>query len=93
MSRKERLIDRVSMGLELPYETFPGQSLVELIGESRVLVEHHFGICLYTEKEIIIKVSFGQLFIKGHRLRIACMTKQGVIVTGQIDDLSVLRRK
>ena len=62
MSRKERFVDKLSMGLELPYETLPGQSLVELVGESRVLIEHHFGICVYTEQEIVIKVSFGQLF-------------------------------
>ena len=39
----ERMVERA----DLPGEALPGQPLVELLGERRVLIEHHGGVTEY----------------------------------------------
>ena len=93
MSRKDRLFDKISMGLELSSEALPGQPLVEIVGQRRVLVEHHFGICLYTCEEIRIRVSYGLLGVCGSGLKIACMTRERIVIVGQISGITLLGRR
>lgn len=91
MRQKGALLERITLGMDLPSEALPGQPLVELMGESRVLVENHRGVSLYSRDEIIVKVSYGQLRVCGCGLTLACMTKQRLIIAGRIDGLSLLR--
>jgi sporulation protein YqfC len=93
VKRKERFLERVVLGSDLPGEAIPGQPLVEIAGQSRVLIENHLGVTVYECNEIHVKVCFGQVSICGSRLELARMTKNQLVITGQIDCVSLQRRK
>lgn len=76
---------------DLPGEAVPGQPLVEIAGECRVLIENHSGVTVYGCKEIHVKVRFGQICICGRNLELAQMTRNQLVVTGQIDSVSLCR--
>lgn len=84
-------LDRITNGLGLPAEVTPGNSLVELIGDRRVLVEQHRGICVYGSNEVVVKIPLGKLHICGNGLVLQCVTRQRLIICGQIDSVAIGR--
>ena len=85
------MLDKIAWMMDLPTEALPGQALVEIIGENRVLIENHCGVTKYGETEIAIRVCYGHIFVCGCGLRMAKMTKQQVIICGRIDCISLCR--
>ena len=92
MDKKERLLERLTIAADLPDECIPGLPLVELYGNTRVLVEHHRGISEYTAEQICLNVKFGQIRIYGSKLVIARMTREQLVITGLIEGVSICRR-
>lgn len=86
-------IERLAFSADLQGEVLPGQPLVELFGDCRVLVEHHGGVTEYGREKIQIKVKYGQLCICGNCLELARMTAEQLVITGKIDSVSVIRRR
>ena len=76
----------------LQSQPLPGKSIVEIMGDSRILIERHSGITAFNEFSICIKTSFGYLRIAGSSLKIACMSKEQLIVTGNFDSVSLVRK-
>ena len=70
----------------------PGNSIVELFGDSRVLVERHGGITSFSESRICIKTSYGNAQVTGNGLRIACISKDQLVVVGCVESVSIIRR-
>ena len=68
-----------------------GLPLVEIAGDSRVLVERHRGVLAYDNRKICIRLNFGILQVCGCDLSIAHMTKAQLVITGQIQTV-VLQR-
>ncbi len=92
MKRTGDWMQRLTDGLDLPGESLPGQPLVEISGESRVLIENHGGVTAYGREEICVKVKFGSIQIRGSGLELARMTRQQLIVCGKIDAVTLCRR-
>lgn len=92
MNRRERIMERVALGTDLPGVPIPGETLVEIMGESRVLIENHKGVTVYECDRIHVKVCFGELCIRGSRLELARMTNCQLVITGRIDCVTMLRR-
>lgn len=92
MKGKKDLLQRLTDGLDLPGEPLPGQPLIELAGDRRVLIENHHGVTQYGKDEIRVKVKYGQICVKGCGLELARMTKEQLIICGRIDCVSLLRR-
>lgn len=78
--------------LDLPGESLPGQVLVEITGENRVLIEHHCGVREYSRERIGVKVKFGLVQICGSCLELKCMTKEQLVISGRIDSVILKRR-
>lgn len=76
---------------DLSGEDLPGQSIVELAGDSRVLIEHHRGVSQYTAEEIAVKVRFGLVCIYGCGLKLTRMTKDQLIIRGKIESVKLHR--
>lgn len=74
-------------------DVFPLVPIVELAGSCRVLVENHLGVTEYSTKQIGIKMKYGELHVCGCGLRLEHMTKIKLIITGQIDGISLIRRR
>ena len=89
---KQDLLSRLTEDLELPGEILPGQSLVELVGDSRVLVENHQGVTEYSRCRIGAPVSFGRVLVCGENLELARMTQRQLVITGRVEGVTLMRR-
>ena len=85
----ERLVDRA----DLQGEVLPGQPLVEIFGEGRVLIEHHGGVTEYGREKIQVKMRYGFLVICGRGLELARMNAEQLIISGCIDSVNIIRRR
>lgn len=65
--------------------------LVEIAGERRVLIEHHQGVCSYTEEQIRIRVRYGEVHVYGGKLCVARMTREQLVICGMIDRVDLIR--
>ena len=77
---------------DLPGESLPGQVLVEISGENRVLIEHHCGVREYSRERIGVKVKYGMLQVCGSCLELRCMTREQLVISGKIDCIVLKRR-
>ena len=85
----ERLADRA----DLQGEVMPGQPLVEIYGEERILIEHHRGVTEYGREKIQVKMRYGSLCICVFGLELAKMNADQLIISGRIDSVSIIRRR
>ena len=91
MKRHGNLIERILDETELMGEVLPGQTIVELAGDRRVLIEYHSGVTEYGREKIRIRVKYGEVCIYGNCLEMIRMSAQQLIISGQIDSVSIFR--
>lgn len=87
-----RWLDRLNESLDLPGENPPGQPIVELAGDRRVLIERHMGVVAYGADQICVKVPYGMVRIEGCGLELGRMTKEQLVISGRIDSVTLCRR-
>lgn len=85
-------IDRLADRTDLQEEALPGQSVVELFGDRRLLIEHHCGVTEYSRERIMLRMKFGFLCICGGAMELAKMTSEQLVITGRVDSVNLLRR-
>lgn len=93
MKQQKNWLERLMDGADLPGESLPGQPLVEIAGDRRVLIENHGGVTEYGRERIQIRVKYGQLCICGCNLEMIRMTRQQLIISGRIDSVHLVRRQ
>lgn len=93
MVKRRGWIERLAESADLQGESFPGQPLVEVYGDRRVLIEHHGGVTEYDRDRIQVKVRYGYLCVCGGCLELARMTAEQLVITGRIDSVSIIRRR
>lgn len=76
-----------------PAEAVTPRTLVEILGQKRVLVEHHRGILGYGTEEILVGATYGILRIAGKELRLCCMSREQLFISGQITGLTLEGRE
>ena len=77
--------------LGLITEPNSGESLVEISGDQRVLVENHKGVVSYSGENVRIRTTYGLLSIAGLKLEVVFMTEQQLVITGVICGISIER--
>ena len=92
MKQHDGLFTRLATDLELPGEVLPGQSLVELAGDNRVLIENHRGVVEYSRCRIGVAVRCGQIQVCGSGLELARMSQDQLVIIGQVESIHLLRR-
>ncbi len=91
MKNKGNFLDKMAYAMDLPGEAIPGQPLVELVGQRRVLIENHRGVVQYGDTEICVRVSYGCIRVCGHELRLMRMNRQQLIISGSVDSIILCR--
>lgn len=91
MKNKGSFLDKMAYAMDLPGEPLPGQSLVELVGQRRVLIENHRGVLQYGDTEICVRVTYGCIRVCGKELRLMRMNKQQLIISGLVDSIILCR--
>lgn len=92
MSKGRFLLDRLTEDADLAAQPLPGQPIVEIAGDRRVLIENHFGVKEYGTQRITVKVKYGCVCICGEHLELMHMTKEQLVICGRIDCVTVQRR-
>ena len=69
---------------ELSDEGIPGQPVVELLGEGRVLIEGHQGVSSYSDQDISVKTRLGITIIRGCNLKLTYMSVSKLVISGKI---------
>lgn len=87
MKDREKWLQKATVRANLPGESIPGTSLVELFGDKRVLIENHCGVAGYSDGMICVRCNCGQIQIEGAELRIAHMTKQQLVILGNVHSI------
>ena len=82
MGKGRMILQRLADGADLSAEPLPGQPIVEIAGDRRVLIENHFGV----------KVKYGLVCVYGCNLELIRMTKEQLIISGRIDAVTLIRR-
>jgi len=81
---KTKILARLSDVKSMPRSKVP---LVELTGRNRVLIENHNGVLEYSLEEILIKVSYGTLSVKGQKLQLLQLNADQLVISGLIEML------
>lgn len=92
MKERRRILDHLSEAADLQDEAIPGLPLIEIMGDRRVLIEHHCGVTEYGCEQISVKVKQGSVCIYGSKLELALMTKEQLIICGFIEGVKLIRR-
>lgn len=92
MGKGRRILEHLADNADLPGEGLPGQSILELMGDSRVLIEQHRGVKEYSREKIGVKVRFGVICVCGCGLELIHMTKEQLVIRGRIDAITIQRR-
>ena len=93
MKKQTGWIERLARQADLQGEAFPGQPLVEIYCDRRLLIENHRGVVGYSDIEICVRVKFGLLRICGTCLELAQMSRQQLVITGKIEGVHIMRGK
>lgn len=88
---RKRLMESIALAADLEDELHSGLPLVEIAGDRRVLIEHHYGVTQYGRCRISVRVKFGTVVILGSCLELTRMTAQQLIITGEISCVQLER--
>ena len=78
------ILEQIILGADLSGEATPGQPIVEIVGQNRVIIENHNCVTAYSPNNIQVKVSFGYICISGNCLTLSIMTREKLVITGAI---------
>ena len=92
MGRGNGVWERLAEDTDFGREMIPGQMIVEIAGNHRVLIENHFGVSQYSKERIGVKVKTGLVCVCGSSLELTRMTKEQLVITGRIDSVNLIRR-
>lgn len=92
MSRRRNFLEQLAYNSDFCDGTIPNQSIVEIAGDRRVLIENHLGVNVYSEEMIVAKVKFGAVCVRGRGLKLMRMTKEQLVICGRIDSITLQRR-
>ena len=92
MGKGSRFLEQLPQSADMSGECLPGQSLLELLGDNRVLIERHRGVQEYSRERIGIKMRYGQVVVCGCGLEMIHMTRDQLVIRGRIDCITLHRR-
>ncbi len=79
---------RLSEKLDIPMNYIGDEPLIELHGKTRVRIENHKGIFMYTSEKIIVKSSLGTIILDGQNMQITGIVTEEMFIEGHIEHIS-----
>ena len=93
MGRTKGIFRQLADRMSLEGEALPGQTVTELLDDSRVLIENHRGIVHYSPEAVTVLTGFGELSVSGEGLKLTHMTRQVLILSGTVTEITPCRRE
>lgn len=91
MVERKHIWERLAISADLSAESVPKQPIIELAGDRRVIIENHHGVIGYGNTEICVKARYGHIVICGKFLHLVRMTKDQLVIMGEIDSVRLCR--
>lgn len=91
MKRGDRFKRKLIPGSAVYDPPLPGVPVLELMGDSRVLIENHNGVIAYGDACICVRVKNGKLTVTGDGLTLAYMSRCQLTIIGRILKITVER--
>ncbi|BCV20569.1 sporulation protein YqfC [Moorella sp. Hama-1] len=91
VARARRVEKTITDFLELPPEAALDLPRLTLVGDSRLLLENHRGIVTYQPELVKLKISTGELAIKGKGLFLREIKPDAIALEGTIYSLEFCR--
>lgn len=92
MSSIRKSINQLPVKMNMERELLPHELLVEIFGFHRVVIENHCGVIKYEPESICVKTKVGVLHVHGESLILAIMTKEQLVIIGEIGSLWLEKR-
>lgn len=80
----DSISNRLARDIDLQTEMQPLNSLLEIYGDHRVLVENHRGVREYSHEKVVVCVKSGNVCICGKDLHIVLMSRIRIVIQGKI---------
>ena len=90
---KVNWMQKLTDGMDLPGELPPGVPVIEIARDCRVLIEGHRGMTEYSRERIRVRGCYGIVWICGAGLELLHLSKDKLVISGQIDGVQIERRK
>ena len=89
-NRKEGLLEKASVWMDLPGDAVAGLPCLELVGDRELRLENYRGILSCTKEEIHVDGGKWVLRIAGRELEIRAMRERELLITGWLDRLELI---
>lgn len=89
MDKGKKWIQRIVEDADLLDENITMEPILELCGNSRVLIEHHCGVLEYSRERICVKIKNGDFTILGSGLSLCRMCLAQLVIRGKIESVQV----
>ena len=93
MKRGKGILDRLNYADAWSEAPLGEQTLLELLDDRRILIEHHDGVTEYTCTQIRVKVAYGCLCISGTGLKLSKMSAEQLVITGCISAVTLIKER
>lgn len=93
MGSNGNIIERIQKNTDFATHTLQGQPVIEIAGNKRVLIENHCGVREYGHERITVQSSYGCICVTGRNLELIRMTKEQLVITGQILCVQLLQKE
>ena len=89
---QRRLMERMMQAMDLGTESIPGKALIEISGNSAVLIENHCGIISYSKECVTVKTKGGCICVHGSGLILNKMSRELLRICGRIQNVELRGR-
>ena len=90
--RRSNLVHHFTERADLPGESLPSQTILEIYGENRILIENHQGVTEYSDQQIGVRVHYGSVCVSGSGLHLCRITGCQLVIAGRIEQVKLVRR-
>lgn len=87
MLRRKGKLQILGKMLEIPQEIISDLPRITTLGNKQLLIENHKGIIEYTPSLVRIKVTQGEIMIKGKSLSIGNLQAEQILVEGMVAEV------
>lgn len=88
MKRWSRRLRHLAMGvLDLPQDVVLEVPRITMIGYSQMYIENHRGVLHFSEQELRLLLTNGQMIVSGEKLVIRAILPEEVLLEGKIHSL------
>ena len=86
---ERNFVERMMQAINLETEPIPGKPLIEIVGNSAVLIENHCGIISYSKECVTVKTKGGCICVSGSGLILNKMSKEFLRIWGKIQNVEL----